>query len=365
MNIEAKEGAYLKRISGLFIRRVKVQTALGLLSRMQLRFEGFQLQKAGDLVAIPITHPPSAEDENTLRKGLGSFQIQEAFFEPISTGPRNLREAAQGKIPVDLIPRLPRSFDIVGDIAIIELPPLLQGYSTEVGKAVVRMNPHVRLVLSKSGEVTGRFRTRALNALTGTGSMETVHREFACSYHLDVSSVYFNPRLSHERRRVAEQVTQNEVVVDMFAGVGPYSILIATLQPAVKVYAVDINPSAVRYLKDNVLANKVADRVVPMLGDAREFSKEELKGAANRVVMNLPSDAEHYLDAALRILKSGGGVVHFYQFTSRQVGSELLKTQFRTSVLTQKREVKSFNYCKVVREVSPRRVQVALDAVIV
>jgi tRNA (guanine37-N1)-methyltransferase len=200
--------------------------------------------------------------------------------------------------------------------------------------------------------------------VAGAGGMETVHHEFRCQYHLDVSSVYFNPRLSHERWRVAEQVKENEIVVDMFAGVGPYSILVAKLQPRSKVYAIDINPLAIKYLKENILANEVADRVIPLSGNARDFSQSELHGVADRVIMNLPSEAQHYVDAALHLLKRTGGLIHFYQFAQRGEKLDSLQKQFRSLVVAQKRKVQSFKYSRVIREIAPNRVQVALDALI-
>jgi tRNA (guanine37-N1)-methyltransferase len=212
--------------------------------------------------------------------------------------------------------------------------------------------------------VTGKFRTRELQVVAGSGGMETVHNEFRCRYHLDVSSVYFNPRLSHERWRVAEQVKENEVVVDMFAGVGPYSILVARLQPRSRVYAIDINPSAVKYLKENILANEVADRVIPLSGDARELSRGELHGVADRVIMNLPSEAQQYLDAAFQVLKPTGGLIHFYHFAQREEGLDSLQQQFRSLVVAQKRMVQSFNFSRVIREVAPNKVQVAFDVLI-
>jgi tRNA (guanine37-N1)-methyltransferase len=331
---------------------------------MELRLDGFHLQRTTETVGIPLAHSLSAQDESILRRELGDFQVQEASFEPIQSKPGNLRAAARGLLPPHLVAKLPRSFDIIGDIGIIELSPELEAYSVEVGKAVLQVNPHVRLVLRKSGEVTGKFRTRGLLALAGSGGMETVHHEFACRYHLDVSSVYFNPRLGHERRRVAEQVKEDEVVVDMFAGVGPYSILAAKLQPRSRVYAVDINPSAIKYLKENILANEVADRVIPLLGDARELSRSILHGVADRVIMNLPSEAQQYLDSALHVLKSTGGLIHFYQFIQRGERFASVTEQFRTLVAAQRREVQSFRYGKVIREIAPSRVQVALDALI-
>ena len=99
-----------------------------------------------------------------------------------------------------------------------------------IGEGIMEINPHLRLVLRKSGQVSGTFRTREYEAIAGEGDSETVHEEFSCLFRLDVTKVYFNPRLSHERMRVARQIKEGERVLDMFAGVGPYSILIAKTQ---------------------------------------------------------------------------------------------------------------------------------------
>jgi tRNA (guanine37-N1)-methyltransferase len=111
-----------------------------------------------------------------------------------------------------------------------------------------------------------------------------VQKEHGCEYHLDLSEVYFSPRLSYEHSRVASQVEEKETVVDMFAGVGPFSILIAKTHEDVKVYAVDVNPDATRYLERNIIVNGVMGKVVPVLGDAKEIVHERLRGAADRVM---------------------------------------------------------------------------------
>ena len=229
---------------------------------------------------------------------------------------------------------------------------------------MIRTNPHVRLVLKKSGEVNGKFRTRKFQTLVGSGGTETVYREFGCCYRLDVSSVYFSPRLGHERHRVAEQVRPDEVVVDMFAGVGPYSILIAKFQPDSRVYSSDINPSAIQYLKENILMNGSADRVAALLGDIREFSRGMLSNTADRVVMNLPSEAKRYLDAALQILKQKGGIIHYYEFVNRVTDISRVKDEFQASVLAQKRHVRDFTFAKAIKEIAPNKVQVAIDAIV-
>jgi tRNA (guanine37-N1)-methyltransferase len=355
----------LKVLHGLVLPKQKAQKALGVLRRMGLSLDGYELRKNQASIMIPLARKPSEQQDDILRRELGTFQIQQVPFERTVSRPKNLQEAVADRVPSHLVSILPRSFDVIGDIAAIDLRPDLEPYATEIGRGILQLNPNVRLVVRKFGEVTGKFRTRDLQVLVGSGSMETIHREFSCSYHLDVSSVYFNPRLSHERLRVAGQVKENEVVVDMFAGVGPYSVLIAKLQPSSRVHSIDINPSAVEYLKENILANGVADRVTPMLGDVRHLSEVKVHGVADRVIMNLPSEAVKYIDAALRILRRDGGLIHFYQFTQRDTSVDSIKDSFQSSVAAENREVKSLGFSKQIREIAPGRVQVAIDAAVV
>lgn len=357
--------ARLKVLPGLVLPTQKAQKALGVLRTMKLGLDGYELGKNHGMIVIPLIRKPSEQQEDILMRELGTFQIQQVSFETKTSRPKNLQEAVAGRVPSKVVSILPRSFDVIGDVAVIDLRPELYPFATEIGMGILQLNPNVRLVVRKLGEVTGKFRTRNLQVLVGSGGMETVHREFSCSYHLDVSSVYFNPRLSHERLRVAEQVKENEIVVDMFAGVGPYSVLIAKRQRSARVYSVDINPSALAYLQENIFSNGVADRVTPLLGDVRYLSEAKVHGIADRVIMNLPSEAENYIDVALRILKKEGGLIHFYQFVQRDTRIDSLTDSFRSSVVAQKKEVKSFDFCKQIREVAPGRVQVAVDAAVV
>jgi len=324
---------------------------------------GFRFQRLDKLVGIPLTREPSAQEKSVLASELGSTEIHEADFGRVSARSRNLRDSLLGKIPSSLLGALPRSLDIIGDIAITELSPQLDSYSSEVGTGILQVNPNIRLVLKKASDVTGTFRTREFKKIAGFGGTETIHREFGCKYHLNVTSTYFNPRLGNERRRVADQVSANDVVVDMFAGVGPYSILIAKLQRA-RIYSIDINPSAVDYLKENILSNEVAEYVTPYLGDARVLSMSMLRGTADRVVMNLPSEAESFLDAASLVLRPTGGRLHFYEFAQRGVNLDTLRERFNSVMSSRGRNVKKITECKIVREISPSRIQIAIDALV-
>ena len=128
----------------------------------------------------------------------------------------------------------------------------------------------------------------------------------------DREKAYFTPRLATERSRVLEQVKDGEVIVDMFAGVGPFSILIAKNRPSCRVVAIDKNPEAVKFLRHNIELNAV-NNVEAVEGDAKEEAQRHI-GIADHILMNLPHTAQEFLDAAMVIAKPGT-VIHYYDIT--------------------------------------------------
>lgn len=150
--------------------------------------------------------------------------------------------------------------------------------------------------------------------------------------------------------------------MDLFAGVGPFSILIAKTVKDTKVYAVDINPEAVELLKKNVRFNRVQDRVVPILADARGIVQDRLLGVADRVIMNLPESAFEFVDVACRAVKPAGGVVHFYGFVRRPDSAEAMQLRFSEAVQKAGRKVERFLSARTVRETAPYEWQIVLDA---
>lgn len=227
--------------------------------------------------------------------------------------PKDLREALMEQLSKEEL-KLFRAFDVVGDIAIVKLPKGLLSKKHLIGKALMDVHNNVRTVLNQTSPVKGEFRTRGLEIIAGEPRTETVYHEGGCSFRVDLAKTYFSPRLGTERLRVAKRVMPRETVVNMFAGVGTYSIIIAKHSRAEIVYSIDKNQSAFEYMRDNIRINKVGDRVVAILGDARDVIAKRLAGKANRVLMPLPELSHEFFDAALAALKPSGGVVHFYDF---------------------------------------------------
>jgi len=150
--------------------------------------------------------------------------------------------------------------------------------------------------------------------------------------------------------------------VDMFTGVGPFSILIAKRHDKVRIYAVDVNPDAITFLEKNVEVNRVGEKVKPILGDARKVIKEQLFGVADRVIMNLPERAIEYVDAACEAIKPRGGIIHLYHFTNAPDPLETAKVRLIEAVKKTNRSVKKVLLTRRVRETAPYEWQVVVDA---
>ena len=207
-------------------------------------------------------------------------------------------------LPEDLLDERP-SYERIGDlVALHEDDP---GRAREVAEAIVASDLPVETVVNRASEVKGTERVREWDVLVGEGT-ETVHTEYGTEFAVDVARVYFTPRLATERQRVVEQVRPGERAVDMFAGAGPFAVRLA--DAGAEVVAVDVNPDAVAYLRENVERNGVADRVTAVEGDVREVAPDHADWA-DRVVMNLPHTADAYLDAAVT-LAGDDCVLHYY-----------------------------------------------------
>jgi tRNA (guanine37-N1)-methyltransferase len=341
------------------------QKTIALASKLGLFDKSLEIQRDQTCLCIPIVRQPDEAESARLKAEVPDYQVATITFSEKNVQAETLAQVIQDKLPSQLLENLPQALDIIGDIAIVEIPTELVPYQSFIGQAILRTHKNVKTVLAKAGAISGTYRVRNLTFIAGENKTRTIHKEFSCQYHVDVTKAYFSPRLSHEHERVASLVQTGETVADLFAGVGPFSVLIGKRNPNVKVYAIDLNPEAVELLKVNVRLNRVENRVFPILADARQISKGKLKGLANRVIMNLPETAIEFIDAASQAIKSEGGLVHFYAFVRSPDSVEDLKRRFCKAVEASGRMVESFLYSKSIRETAPFESQVVLDAKIV
>ncbi len=204
-----------------------------------------------------------------------------------------------------------RAYDIVGNVAIIEIPKNLVKGEKNIAEGILNSHKNIKSVFKKKGAHFGTFRTQKLKLLAGKNNKETIHKEHNCQLKLDVEKVYFSPRLSNERKRIFLQVKPKENVLVMFSGCGVYPITIAKNSKALKVYGVEINPIAHKYAIENLTLNHLKN-VICLKGDAKKIVPK-IKMKFNRIVMPLPKGGEDFLNAAFRVAKKNT-MVHLYDF---------------------------------------------------
>ena len=199
--------------------------------------------------------------------------------------------------------------DVVGDIAIVRLVGLSAPAKKRVAAALLEEMKTVRVVMEQEGGIEGEYRLRKLRHLAGEERTLTVHRENGCSYRVDVAKCYFSPRLSTERLRIAELVGPRETVLNMFAGVGPFSIVIAKKAGA-RVTSCELNSYAAELHRENNRLNKVGGLEEVIQGDAADLPSRVPR--FHRIVMPHPSEADKFLPAAIALAREKG-VIHYYR----------------------------------------------------
>ncbi|HLE35174.1 MAG TPA: class I SAM-dependent methyltransferase family protein [Nitrososphaerales archaeon] len=272
-----------------------------------------------------------------------------------------LKQALKSVLSETEINEVFSSFDIIGDIVIIKIPDSMSTKKQLIADAILSKVKPVRSVFMQSSPVQGDFRVRGVEYIAGENRTLTIYKEHNCRFKVDVSKVYFSPRLSTERERIAALVNDGEVIVNMFAGICTFSIIIPKKHKC-KIYSIDINPDAYSLCAENVKLNKVTESIVPMLGDAKEIIVNELKGKADRVLMPLPERAKEYLEYAVMALKEKG-IIHYFTHVhsdSRKYALNVCEDEL-ASVMKVKYEMKG---ARIVREVGPRFYQVAADVMV-
>jgi tRNA (guanine37-N1)-methyltransferase len=246
--------------------------------------------------------------------------------------------------------------DVVGDIAVLRFEDAPASVKKETALKTLEETKSVKAVFEQVGGIEGEFRLRALSHLAGEDRTLTVHKENGCLFEVDIATCYFSPRLSTERLRVAEEVSPGESVLNMFAGVGPFSIVIAKKKKA-RVTSVELNPVACEFHRKNNVRNKVSDLVQVLNVDASHF---ETEGLFDRVLMPHPTQSMSFLDAALA-KTARGGTVYCYRHASgveleearEEVAGELARIGPEFSVKRIRR----------VREVGPRWLELVAEIV--
>ncbi|MBS7647254.1 MAG: class I SAM-dependent methyltransferase family protein [Candidatus Bathyarchaeia archaeon] len=276
---------------------------------------------------------------------------------------KRLKHLLSTVLPSEVVATIYNSYDIVGDIAIIRLAEDSQKHGQTIAEAIMKVHKNVKTVLAQTSPVQGDFRLRKLEYISGENKTRTVHKESGCLFSVDLERCYFSPRLSYERMRVANLVQDGEIIINMFAGVGCFSIVIAKHSKVEKIYSIDINPIAVRYMWENIKLNNVHGKIVPIEGDAKDVILERLRDTANRVLMPLPEKALEYLPYAFLSLKNGRGWIHYYDFeNAKKNENPVEKVKAKVADKLKKLNVNfEMPFSRIVRTTGPNWYQIVVD----
>tara|TARA_B100000315_G_C14584927_1_gene592493 strand:+ start:3121 stop:3951 length:831 start_codon:yes stop_codon:yes gene_type:complete len=274
--------------------------------------------------------------------------------------PKTLVGALQGKLVPKEIQLVNRSYDIIGDIAILDIHSSLIKKEKKIGEALLSMLNHIRVVCKKVGNHKGVFRLQQLKVIAGEKRKDTEYKENNVRLQLNVEKCYFSPRLSTERKRITSLVKKNENILVMFSGVGPYPCVIAKNSSANSILGIEKNKIAFEYSQKNKEINKL-DNVEFKKGDVKTVVPK-IKKKFDRILMPLPKDAGEFLKVALTKSKKGT-IIHFYDF---QHETEFDEAKAKVTVACKKAK----KQCKILRLVkcgqySPGKYRVCVDFKIV
>ena len=269
-----------------------------------------------------------------------------------------LKKALEKVLTTKELDELISAFDQIGDIIIVRIPETVLPKKKLIGETLLNEVKIAKSVFYQASAVEGDFRTRKLEILAGEDSTETEYKEFGCRFRVDVEKAFFSPRLSTERERIANLIQEGEVMTNMFAGVGMFSIM-AAKKNRCTVYSLDINPTASALCEKNISINKLAGRVISINGDSTKIIKEKLIDKSDRTLMLLPERSDEFLDAAIETTKTGG-IIHYYSHVHADKKSDAGKIS--EEHYKQISPVKSEILCsKIVRAVGPRYYQTVVD----
>ena len=300
----------------------------------------------GDYVEIPI--------KDGFERMFEGYEIVEQS-DPVFAKKTDIYEILKDKIPKELWDLIPKRYKILGSIILVKIPDELAPYESMIGEELLKLHPRCKAVWKDLGK-EGMLRRPRVKLIAGKGSV-TVHKENGCLFKFDVTKVMFSPGNQGERMRMARVVEEGEIVVDMFAGIGYFTIPIAVHAKPKRIYSIEINPDSYSFLLENLRLNDVRC-VVPILGDSMHVTPE---GIADRVIMG-HIFCHEFLPVAIRALKEEGGIVHYHESVPEAVLDRPIR-RIEKACERLGRKVKILNFRKV-KNYSPGVLHMVVDALI-
>ncbi len=307
-----------------------------------------KLQTAeGTFLEIPVTEAAGEK--------VGDFPVIEQEKPEFLTETKSLKESLKGHLSKKELEIIPSGWQILGDIIIVSIHETLDEKKFLIARALLSLHPKCRSVVRDFG-IEGQFRQPKRELLLGSGT-ETVHKEHGCLFNQDVTKVMYSKGNLEERKRMS-RLGEGELVVDMFAGIGYFSIPMAVHSRPKKIISIEINPESFAYLKENIKLNDVEDIIVPICGNCSEFAP---KGIADRVIMGYVGTTHHYLEAAIEALKKREGILHYHETVPENLARTRPQERIKKAAESLGRKVEILE-TRRIKKYSPGVLHVVVDA---
>jgi len=268
-----------------------------------------------------------------------------------------LKNKLKNKLSEKNLKALPHGYQIVGKIFLIKLRPELLKYKKTIGKSILELFPYIHSVgLIK--EIKGIKRKPRIEIICGCKNTQTLHKEYGCKFLLDVSKIMWSQGNKDERIRIVKLVKANETIVDMFAGIGYFSLGLGKFTESKRIYSIEINPISYHYLWENIKLNKLEGKIFPILGDCLEICNE-LGRIADRVIMGFLPTPKDYLESAAKIVKKNG-MIHYHSILRKVEDQKNLLLEIESVFSKTGLKVKLINF-KKVKSYAPKVNHVVLD----
>lgn len=264
----------------------------------------------------------------------------------VETPFNQIKKSLAKEIPSDLVSKIPDKWEKVGDIGIIKLHSDLEIYSKMIGENYAEIL-QCKTILNDIGGITGTLREPKTKIIYGSSDTITIHKENGIRFKLDPQKIMFSSGNMDERLRMATISNEKEIVVDLFAGIGYFTLPIAFYSKPKRIFACELNPVAYDYLCENIVLNNVSNIVEPLKGDNRKVAP---KNIANRVISGYFGEMEKNLPTALNCLEDCKGIIHYHnKFPDKNVPDKPLKSikevvenYDRTAELLDYKQIKSY-----------------------
>jgi Predicted methyltransferase len=325
----------MKNVKQAKVPSSEAQETIPRLIEMGLVDRSAKISREGEFRYVPIS-----EGKESQISTMG-FEIVEGpayTMERRSPQERILEELSD--LSEDIRSRLPMRWEYVGDIAIIRLDEKCEPYSDRIGKTYAKILD-VKTICADVEGVSGEFRRPSMRLLYGDSS-ESVRLENGINYEMDVTKVMYASGNVDERQRMGNMDCKGETVVDMFAGIGYFTLPMAKYSGVRKIFACEKNPDSYHFLLRNIRRNEVCEKVIPLLGDNRNIPGRDF---ADRILMGYVQTTSDFLPKALDMVKKGG-VIHYHDTFYVNGHEERIRSIFEKEcdkfVIEKIVEVKSF-----------------------